>query len=223
MSMFLVLAMFIIFVTIDYVQSRKRGVQPVAKHEVPRTPMRRWLPAFVAGFGLPGHLKYHPGHTWALGESPDLVRVGLDDFAARLLGKVETILLPQRGRWVRQGQPLVTFFRDGVQTKLVSPIEGVVANVNDAVLKDPSLSLKDPYGEGWLITVQSPDAPTNFRNLLGGDLARSWMEEAANRLRGRIPALAGAVAQDGGLAEADLTKHLPDADWVEVTREFFLT
>jgi glycine cleavage system H protein len=152
-----------------------------------------------------------------------LVRVGLDDFAARLLGKVETILLPLRGRWVRQGQPLVTFFRDGVQTKLVSPIEGVVAGVNDAVLKDPSLSLKDPYGEGWLITVQSPDAPTSFRNLLGGDLARSWMEEAASRLRGRIPALAGAVAQDGGLAEADLTKHLPNADWAEVTREFFLT
>jgi glycine cleavage system H protein len=223
MTALLVLAMFIIFLTIDYVQSRKRGVQPVVKRETPRAPMRRWLPAFAAGFGLPGHLKYHPGHTWALGESPDLVRVGLDDFAARLLGKVETILLPQRGRWVRQGQPLVTFFRDGVQTKLVSPIEGVVANVNDAVLKDPSLSLKDPYGEGWLITVNSPDATTNFRNLLGGDLARSWMEEAASRLRGRIPALAGAVAQDGGLAEADLTKHLPDSDWAEVTREFFLT
>jgi glycine cleavage system H protein len=223
MTTILVLAMFIIFVAIDYVQRRKRRVQPVVKQEAARAPVRRWLPAFVAGFGLPEHLKYHPGHTWALGESPDLVRVGLDDFAARLLGKVETVLLPQRGRWVRQGQPLVTFFRDGVQTKLVSPIEGVVANVNDAVLKDPSLSLKDPYGDGWLITVQSPDAPTNFRNLLGGDLARSWMEEAASRLRGRIPALAGAVAQDGGLAEADLTKRLPDADWAEVTREFFLT
>lgn len=223
MTAILVLAMFIIFLTIDYIQSKKRGVQPVVKSDADRAPMRRWLPAFVAGFGLPGHLKYHPGHTWALGESPDLVRVGLDDFAARLLGKVETILLPQRGRWVRQGQPLLTFFRDGVEAKLVSPIEGVVADVNAAVEKDPALSLRDPYGEGWLVTVQAPDAVVNFRNLLSGDLARSWMEEAANRLRGRIPALAGSVAQDGGLAEADLTKHLPDTEWVEVTREFFLT
>jgi glycine cleavage system H protein len=223
MTALLVLAMFIIFLTIDYVQSRKHGVHPVVKRESVRSPMRRWLPAFVAGFGLPEHLRYHPGHTWALEESPDLVRVGLDDFAARLLGQVQTILLPQRGRWVRQGQPLVTIFRDGVQTKMVSPIEGVVANVNDAVLKDPALSLRDPYGEGWLITVQSPDAPTSFRNLLSGAVARGWMEEAATRLRGRIPALAGAVAQDGGLAESDLTKHLPDHDWTEVTREFFLT
>lgn len=223
MTAILVLAMFIIFLSIDYIQTRKRGVQPVVKRETERAPMRRWLPAFVAGFGLPTHLRYHPGHTWALDESPELVRVGLDDFAARLLGKVETILLPQRGRWVRQGQPLVTFFRDGVETKLVSPIEGVVANINNAVEKDPSLSLRDPYGEGWLITVKSPDAPTSFRNLLHGAVARGWMEEAASRLRGRIPSLAGAVAQDGGLAEADLTRQLPDSEWVEVTREFFLT
>jgi glycine cleavage system H protein len=223
MTALLVLAVFIIFLTIDYVQSRKHGVQPVVKRESERSPMRRWAPSFVAGFGLPGHLKYHPGHTWALEESPHRVRVGLDDFAARLLGQVQTILLPQRGRWIRQGQPLVTIFRDGVETKMVSPMEGVVADVNDAVLKDPALSLKDPYGAGWLITVEAPDSTTNFRNLLGGALARNWMEEAASRLRARIPSLVGAVAQDGGLAEADLTKHLPDADWTEVTREFFLT
>lgn len=223
MTALLVLAVFIIFLTIDYIQSRRHGTQPVVKRESERSPMSRWVPSFVAGFGLPGHLKYHPGHTWALEESPNRVRVGLDDFAARLLGQVRTILLPQRGRWIRQGQPLATIFRDGVETKMVSPMEGVVADVNETVLKDPSLALKDPYGEGWLITVEAPEAPTNFRNLLSGAMARNWMEEAAGRLRSRIPSLAGAVAQDGGLAEADLTKSLPDADWTEVTREFFLT
>jgi glycine cleavage system H protein len=223
MTALLVLAVFIIFLTIDYIQSRKRGTQPAVKRDAERTPMRRWMPSFVAGFGLPDHLKYHPGHTWALEESPNKVRVGLDDFAARLLGQVQTILLPQRGRWVRQGQPLATIFRDGVQTKMVSPMEGVVTDVNESVLKDPALALKDPYGAGWLITVEAPDAVTNFRNLLTGGMARNWMEEAASRLRSRIPALAGAVAQDGGLAEADLTRHLPDSNWTEVTREFFLT
>ena len=179
MTALLVLAVFVIFLTIDYIQSRKRATQPVVKREAERAPMRRWMPSFVAGFGLPDHLKYHPGHTWALEESPNKVRVGLDDFAARLLGQVQTILLPQRGRWVRQGQPLATIFRDGVQTKLVSPMEGVVTDVNEAGLKDPSLSLKDPYGDGWLIAIDAPDAVTNFRNLLSGGVARNWMEEAA--------------------------------------------
>jgi hypothetical protein len=62
----------------------------------------------------------------------------------------------------------------------------------------------------------------NFRNLLNGTLARKWMAEAASRLQARIPALAGAVAQDGGVAVHDLTVQLPTIKWAEITSEFFL-
>lgn len=64
-------------------------------------------------------------------------------------------------------------------------MEGVVSEVNDMLLRDPSLALSDPYGAGWLVAVNSPDAKTNFRNLLGETLARRWREEAAalSRLR----------------------------------------
>jgi hypothetical protein len=58
---------------------------------------------------------------------------------------------------------------------------------------------------------------------LSGALARRWIDEAANRLRLWLPALAGAVAQGGGVAVDDLASHLPDQAWGEVTREFFLT
>jgi hypothetical protein len=106
---------------------------------------------------------------------------------------------------------------------MVSPIEGSVAEINDAVLTNPGLAAKDPYGEGWLLTVQSPDAKTNFRNLLGGALARWWMEEAAGRLQRRMPMLAGAMAQDGGVAIDNLTSELPNDEWEKVAKEFFLS
>jgi len=179
-------------------------------------------PAVVGGFELRGKLHYHPGHTWALAESPTMVRVGLDDFAARLIGKIEEIILPKRGQWIRQGQKIVTVLRDGSKAELVSPIEGEVTGVNEAVFADKALPGRDPYGGGWLLTVQAPDAKTSFRNLLSGTLARRWMEEAASRLRVRMPAPAGAVAQDGGLAVDDLVGHLPDQAWGAVVREFFL-
>ena len=79
-----------------------------------------------------------------------------------------------------------------------------MSNINQAVVKDPKLALRDPYGEGWLVTVQAPNAKTSFRNLLGGALARWWTEESASRLQRRMPmALAGALAQDGGVAVDD--------------------
>jgi hypothetical protein len=71
--------------------------------------------------------------------------------------------------------------------------------------------------------VQAPDSKTNFRNLLGGSLARWWTEESALRLQKKMPAFAGALAQDGGVAVDDLAAHLPDQEWAALTKEFFLS
>jgi glycine cleavage system H lipoate-binding protein len=184
----------------------------------------RLQPALVGGFAVPENLRYHPGHTWALSESPNLVRVGMDDFASKLTGKVERIALPQRGTWIRQGQKMCTLYRDDVAVDMISPIEGSVSNINQALAADPKLALRDPYGEGWLVTVQAPDAKTSFRNLLGGAMARWWTEESASRLQRRMPlAFAGALAQDGGVAINDLAAQIPDQEWLPLAKEFFLS
>jgi len=222
MTVLLVLLTFVTFLLIDHFHSRKVVVQPVvqaAKHDAPP----RLAPSLVGGFQVPEKLRYHPGHTWALSESPSLVRVGMDEFASKLTGKIERITLPQRGQWVRQGQKIWTLHRDGTSVEMVSPIEGSVADINDAAIRDPEFARKDPYGEGWLVTVQSPDAKTNFRNLLSGALARWWTEESASRLQRRMPMALGALAQDGGAAIDNLAVQIPDKDWATLAKEFFLS
>ena len=229
MTVILVLFTFVSFLLIDHFHSKQAiVVQPAlakatAMSERVKTEKIRPTPELVNGFRVPENLRYHPGHTWALSESPSLVRVGMDDFASKLIGKIDRLTLPQRGQWIRQGQKLATFFRDGASVDMVSPIEGSIADVNDSVAKDPALAQKDSYGEGWLVTVQSPDAKTNFRNLLGGALARWWTEESAGRLQKRMPMFAGALAQDGGVAVGNLAEQIPDKEWAAVTKEFFLS
>ena len=225
MTVALVLFTFITFLVIDYFLSRKKA--PVFAEQLqarqPSTAPRP-LPNLVNGFQVPDHLRYHPGHTWALSESPNLVRVGMDDFAAKLVGKVEAVGLPQRGQWIRQGQKILSFKKNGVTVEMVSPIEGSVSDVNEAVLANPEASRRDPYGDGWLLTVQSPDAKTNFRNLMGGALAHTWMEEAVARLLKRLPASTGALvlAQDGGIATDELAAGVPAQEYKTITQEFFL-
>jgi glycine cleavage system H protein len=225
MTVLLVLFFFTTFLAIDYFRTRHVIVQPAvqvapAKHDS----LPRLQPALVGGFAVPENLRYHPGHTWALSESPNLVRVGMDDFASKLTGKVESITLPQRGQWIRQGQKMCTIHRNGCAVDMISPIEGSVSDINEAIVRDPKLALSDPYGDGWLMTVQAPDAKTSFRNLLGGAMARWWTEESASRLQRRMPmALAGALAQDGGVAVNDLSAQIPDQEWLPVAKEFFLS
>lgn len=224
MTVLLVLFTFAAFLLIDHFRSRHAVVQPALQVAATQQDVVAGLkPALVGGFQVPENLRYHPGHTWALSESPSLVRVGMDDFASKLTGAVDSITLPQRGQWIRQGQKMCTVHRNGNAVDMVSPIEGTVADINQAVASDPKLALRDPYGEGWLVTVQSPDAKTNFRNLLGGALARWWTEESASRLQHRMPMALGALAQDGGVAMDDLTAQIPNEDWTKLAKEFFLS
>jgi glycine cleavage system H lipoate-binding protein len=228
MTVLLVLFTFATFLLIDHFRSRHTVIQPALQVAAPREEAHapRLHPALVGGFEVPENLRYHPGHTWALSESPSLVRVGMDDFASKLTGKLDSITLPQRGQWIRQGQKMCSIHRDGRSVDLVSPIEGSVSDINEAIVKDAKLALRDPYGDGWLVTVQAPDAKTSFRNLLGGAMARWWTEESASRLQRRMPvamATAGAYAQDGGVAVDNVAALIPDQDWLPLAKEFFLS
>src|SRR5215469_16899655 len=108
MTVLLVLLTFVTFVLIDHFHSRKQVVlQPVAQ-PVKREAPPRLAPSLGDGFHVPEKLRFHPGLTWALSESPSLVRIGLDEFASKLTGKVERISLSRRGPWIRQGQKVWT-------------------------------------------------------------------------------------------------------------------
>lgn len=103
MTAILVLATLGVFLLVGYFYSKKPAVeQAVAgEREVPSVP--KLQPALVGKFEVRKNLRYHPGHTWALGESPNFVRVGVDDFATRLIGKADGITIPNQGPWIRQG------------------------------------------------------------------------------------------------------------------------
>ena len=216
----LVVATFFLAVMIDHLIHREPiPVTAEMPKEAPQRP--RVLPAVVAGFEVPDNLRYHPGHTWAAQSSADLVRVGIDDLAAKVAGTVTSIDIPERGQWIRQGQRIIAMHHDGRELDLVSPIEGTVVDINTKALDDPKLAQDDPYGQGWLLTVNSPDSGTNFRNLLGGTLARRWMDEAAARLRA-FAEPAGALAQDGGVAAGRMIDLVPEGEWDKLRKELFL-
>jgi len=222
MTVILVLVTFLVLIVLDYALNRRKAMVAVPVE------LAKAVPAplggdYVDGFLVPEQVSYHSGHSWLVRERKNVVRVGADEFAAALLGKVESIELPKPGQWIRQGQKVVSFFRDGQKTEMVSPTEGEVLEVNAEVLRNPAALRQDPYGNGWLVSVHVPDEENTGRNLVPKGLVREWMREAVERLYSRQPALAGAVAADGGRPTEDLLAGLPDASWKEVTGEFFLT
>jgi glycine cleavage system H protein len=222
MTLILVLLMFAIFIGIDYLRSR-HAVKPLVM-EPAQAAAPRHLPAgeFVEGFLVPANVRYHAGHAWAQKERKRLMRVGVDEFGAALLGNIDHIELPKPGRWVRQGQKVWSFTRNGEKTEMVSPVEGEIVEVNPEVVKDPSLLRKDPFGQGWLMTVHVPDEESVQRNFLPVHLVKAWVRDCADRLFAKRPQLAGPVMADGGRQIEDFATGLPGTNWRELTQEFFI-
>jgi glycine cleavage system H protein len=112
----------------------------------------------------PADLKYTVEHEWAKAEV-DAVRVGITHFAQEALGDIVYVSLPEIGTEVRAGQ----VFGEVESTKSVSdlyaPISGTVRARNDALDSRPELLNSDPYGEGWIVTIEPSDA-AEVSNLL---------------------------------------------------------
>ena len=221
MTVILVLSTFVVFILIDFVLSRNKVVQTEEEYAV--SGAAALDPNYVEGFLVPDKLQYHPGHSWVMRERKRLARVGVDEFAAALMGRIERIELPKPGTWLRQGQKAFSFYRNGEKTEVLSPTEGEVVEVNREIALDASLLRKDPYGSGWLLMVNVPDEETVSRNMVPAGMVRNWMRDAVERLYSLQPQLAGAVAADGGQPAEDLFAALPGASWTDVTAEFFLT
>ena len=173
-------------------------------------------------FQIPADVWLHPGHTWARSAQDGTVAVGLDDFAAKLVGPVEKLALPKPGAPVGQGVPAVVLAADGKSVPMLSPVDGVVSEVNEELLNDPAL-LANPYVQGWLFKVRPARMKANERQLLHGDRARVYLEEAAAALAAKVSPELGHVLQDGGTPVTGIAQELEPERWDDLARDFFLT
>jgi len=215
----LVLLTFAVFITVDVLFHREKYRFRVANSAA--APAKPSTAPVAGGVALPEGLSYHPGHTWARDEGNGRIRVGLDEFAASLLGRIQTVDVPQRGRWFRQGEKGWTVQTERGEMPMLAPAEGEIVVINDKALQNTETISEDPYGNGWLLEIFSPDTQVSFRNLLSGAFARRWMEESVLELRQAISPGALATALDGGRISPQVGTELPPDKWREVTRQFF--
>jgi len=181
------------------------------------------IPAPGKWFSLSPDLYYHPGHSWALPGEEGIVTVGVDDFAQKMIGQPDSVGLPAVGATVAQGVPALNFNVENESVELLSPVDGNVVAVNQAVIDSPHLVNSDPYGDGWLMKVRSSRLKPNLKNLLHKKLAVAWIQITENTLRQQMVGDLGMVMQDGGVPVSGIARNLSGAQWDETVKEFFLT
>ncbi len=185
--------------------------------------VRPTIPPLGRWFDLPDGLYFHQGHAWVTPEGQDIMRVGMDDFAQKLLGRAAGFLLPNVGAGLSQGERGWQVQVDGHAIPMLSPVGGEVVALNPDLLASPELVNADPYHRGWLMKIRVPNPAAAARNLLSGKLARAWMDGTTERLREMRAGDLGIVLPDGGFPVTGFARALDPERWDQVARELLLS
>ena len=141
----------------------------------------------VAGFGVALDRAYDPaGHFWVAMVGPDRARIGLDALGVETSGTIAQLAFLPLGEHLKRGEAFGSLEAAKFVGPLPSPLSGTVSATNDAVVADPALVERDPYGDGWLVEIDLADPGELAELISGSHPIRVWFEAEVEdyRLKG---------------------------------------
>ena len=119
-------------------------------------------------FKVPRDRFYNENDCWAKLDGR-IATVGITDFLQNMTSDIIYVELPKLGTEVEQFDEAGTFEAIKTMLDLISPVSGVVREINEKLQEKPELVNQDPYGEGWFSKIEVKDFETDKENLLNPD------------------------------------------------------
>lgn len=172
-------------------------------------------------FHIPGGVLVADGHCWASLADDGTAKVGIDDFARKLLGRIDTIELPEAGVEIKAEQRLFSIGQGQRRAHFHAPLSGKVVRVNSALRGDSESFQKTPYGTSWICVLEGNDLDAELPNLKIGKSAVAFFQQEIDRFKDFLQKAEGGEAADpAGLCIGAL-EQLDDAGWDKAVKEFF--
>ena len=121
---------------------------------------------------FPQELKYTKTHEWVRFEDDTTACVGITDYAQDQLGDLVFANLPEEGDDVVAGDTFADVVSVKAVSDVISPVTGVVEEVNEELADNPALMNEAPY-EAWFVRVKEI---TDTDELMTADEYASYVE-----------------------------------------------
>ncbi|MBI5198654.1 MAG: glycine cleavage system protein GcvH [Nitrospirae bacterium] len=112
----------------------------------------------------PEDLKYHKEHCWVK-VSGKRATIGITDHAQESLGDIVYIDLPELDTEVEANGELGEIESTKATAPVISPVSGMVVEVNEELTDSPEIINEDPYGKGWIAVIEIDD-PSEVEELM---------------------------------------------------------
>ncbi len=183
---------------------------------------------FIKGeFSIPGGVFISKNHTWVSMNQEGIAKIGMDDFAKKLVGGINSIELPNLGMNVKAGQPLFTVRQGNRSVTFNSPLSGRVSQVNTLLKENLSALEITPYEKNWVCALDTENIDSEIKNLSIGKSAVAFFQDDLEKFKVLMQNLLksekreGEYVEEGRIYIGQLEK-LNDVNWQKVIAEFFV-
>lgn len=118
-------------------------------------------------------LKFTEEHEWLRLDGDEVV-VGITEHAAEQLGDLVFIELPEEGVTVIKGEEIVTIESVKAASDIAAPLDGVITEINAAIVANPALVNDDPMENGWFFKMTLAD-PAEFDGLMDEEAYQDYI------------------------------------------------
>ncbi len=173
-------------------------------------------------FSIPGGVFIAPGHCWAALRQDGNVLVGIDDFAKKLIGRIDDIEFPNLGMKVTGGQTLFSIKQGNRLIRFHSPVSGKVTGINNAIRDEKDQLDITPYGRNWFCTIDADAIDAELPKMRIGAAAVALYQDDIERAKKFLAGIEyrSVEGPDEPLRVGEM-EDLRDNDWEAACREFF--
>jgi len=125
---------------------------------------------------VPEDLRYTASHEWVRVTDDGTVLIGITDHAQDALGDLVYVEVPEEGNHYSAGDAVAVVESTKSASDIYAPIAGTISEANDALVDAPELVNEQPYGDGWIMSIQ-PDNSDDLEELMDAEAYEDSLQE----------------------------------------------
>jgi CheY-like chemotaxis protein len=203
---------------------REDRIRKTLKPKVHITHFKEAAGAKTPEFQIPGGVFISEGHCWANVSEDGTAKVGIDDFAKKIIGKIDSIGLPNLGMVVKKGQSLFNITQGQRTISFKSPVSGKVKDVNKFINNELDSLDFTPYDKNYVCEIDTDELDSELPGLKIGKSAVSFYQVDIERLqvlKKKTMTSKEAELEPKGAIFAGEMEKLDDISWKRFSEEFF--
>ena len=174
-------------------------------------------------FTIPGGVFVSPGHCWASMDPEGLLKIGMDDFAKKAVGKIDDIEFPNLGMDIRRGAHLFNIMHGNRSFSFSSPVSGKVIKINQELRDDMERLEITAYQDNWICMIDADNLDSELQELMVGKGVVSFYQAEIEKLNQYIKKVAERknihlAASSNRMKQIEC---LDDSDWKCISDTYF--